>query len=73
MATSELSVLQFPPVLAVANTVVDPEQIVALPVIGATVVGNTFTVKVAVLVLLLISEAVMVTTVSPIGNIEPEA
>jgi hypothetical protein len=68
VATLVLSLLHAPPVLVVASVVVAPEQMLIVPVIGATTVGNTVMVKVAVFVLLLKSVAVTVTVVVPIGN-----
>jgi hypothetical protein len=68
VATLVLLLLHTPPVLAVANVVVAPAQILLVPVIGATTVGNTVIVKVPVPTLLLSSVALTVTVVTPTGN-----
>src|SRR5260221_12656946 len=68
-----LLLLHTPPVAAevVASKEFEPAHIVVLPVIGATIVGNTVTVKVLIVVLLLGSAAVTVTVVVPTGNTLP--
>lgn len=70
-ATAVLSLLHTPPVVAEANAVVIPAQILVVPVIAATVVGATITLKVFVVTFKLASVAVTVTVVVPAGKMVP--
>jgi hypothetical protein len=72
MATVGFEDVQLILLVTVERFVVFPSQIIVVPDIGATIVGRTFTVKVADVSLLLASVAVTVTVFKPTGNTDPE-